>query len=119
MTQNIDEIDMDGVKQVPVGAIEQSSIEVISKGVQSDFRNDSYWGASSMSKQEVAEAKTQACVQVSTANGARLVVNLPTKGSLHPKSTLAKFIAKYGGAPKVGIKVSTQLDANGFWQIVI
>ena len=123
MSENINKIDMTGVTEVPAGAVENSKITAIAKGTQGEFRSDEYYAASTLSKSEVVEAKASAAVEITTANGASLVLNLPKTvngvTNLHPKSTLAVYKKKYGKTPEVGDTVATQLDSNGFWRIIV
>ena len=124
MSEHIQRIETTGIEEVPAGAVAQSKIVEIQKGTQSDFRNDAYYEASKLGKNEIADAKRSPAVEVTTENGAKLVINLPKADAngvakLHPKATLAVYKRKYGKFPAVGDSVATQLDANGFWRLVL
>ena len=110
---------LENIRVAPVGERQDSAITEIKEGVQEDFRSESYWASTDLSKQEIAEAKKKAAIEIVCDNGASLVVNLPSGETAHPKSTLGKFAKTYGSMPKVGLKVSTKMDTNGFYRVVI
>jgi hypothetical protein len=39
--------------------------------------------------------------------------------NVHPKSNAGKFLATYGKAPRAGMKVKVQVDADGFWRLLL
>jgi hypothetical protein len=119
MAKEIDEVNIGNVVEIPVGKVEDSAIERIQEGTSEEFRNSKYWESAEGSKAEIAAQKKAPAIEITTANGARLVMNLPQKEEMHPKMTLAIFKRRYGSFPKKSLKVSTQIDANGFWQIVL
>ncbi len=113
-----DEYDLNGYTTMPIGVELDSKITEIKKGLAKDFFGDEYWQATMLTKQEIAEAKNTPAIEIHTENGAKLAMILPSKKELHPKATLARFIAKYG-TPSVGQVIKTKIDQNGFYRIVV
>jgi hypothetical protein len=118
--------DWNGYKQgekIPVGTKEKTKIARMSEGTQADFRNDKYWEAvqkkEKLTDEELAEVKAQGAIEIETDNGAVMVLTLPKEKVVPAKSNLALFQNTYGDFPNEGMEVTTKIDENGFWRIVL
>ena len=116
-------------QEVKAGEKADTKVTEVNEGKQSDFRTDKYfemWFSIYItqkniegSAEEIEKIKKSAAIQIRTENSAELVVNLPNNNKISPKSKLAMYKKTYGDFPKVGQKVSTKTDDNGFFRIVL
>jgi len=106
-------------EEVKAGEKADTKVTEVNEGVQDDFRTDAYFDKIEDSKEKVEQIRKSPALQIVTENGAELVINLPANNRISPKSKLAMFKKTYGDFPKVGMKVSTKTDDNGFFRIVL
>ena len=112
-------VDFSQYQETKIGEKERTAVISVVEGIQSDFRTEKYWDATSLTKQEIEDAKKQKAIEVRTANGASMVLNLPAANKINPKSKLAQFKKTYGKYPEEGMTIETKVDENGFNKVVL
>lgn len=105
--------------EVKAGAKSDTAVSEVKEGKQADFRTDKYFDNIEGSKEEIEKIKASSAVLVKTENGAEMVINLPASKVISPKSKLGQWKRTYGDFPKVGQKVTSKVDENGFQRIVL
>lgn len=114
-------VDWEEYEEVKAGVKSETEIVAVDEGTQDTFRSDKYWEAisSKYNKKEIDEMKKRPAIEAVAVNGARMVINLPPGEKISPAMTLAIWKKTYGDYPKVGQKVTTKTDDNGFQRIVL
>jgi len=118
---------LDNYSQVQPGLREKTKITAIRKAKAREIFGEQYWNAFRNKPNESPEdfgnrmnhAKEQDVIELTTENGATLVISLPHGTQYHPKSKLAGFVKLYRSLPKIGIEVETENDQNGYRKVVI
>lgn len=114
-------------KEAKPGIREETTVKSLKEGKQEDFRMDGYWENVKQKNNEsdedfaqrVTDAKKSPALNVVCANGANMVINLPSGETISPRSNLAKWKNTYGDYPQEGQKVTTKTDENGFPKVVL
>ena len=114
----------DKFEDVKIGEKTETEVLEITEGKQEDFRTEEYWTTilakdNAPSKEEVETMRKKTAIQITTVNGATLVINLPANNIVNPKSNFALWKNTYNKYPAEGQKVTTKTDDNGFQRIVL
>lgn len=112
-------MDYSEYEEVKAGEKADSKVTEVNEGKQSDFRTDAYFDKIEGSKEEIEKIKEASALHVICDNSAEMVINLPASKRVSPRSKLALYKKTYGDFPKVGQKVQTKTDDNGFFRIVL
>jgi hypothetical protein len=118
---------LDGYSDIQAGMREKTKIKEIKRGKATLFYSGRYWDAIKPKTNEAMEdfanrlnyMKEQDAIELVTENGATTIISLPQSKLVHPKSKLGSFKRIYGSFPKVGLEVLTEVNQQGFNQIVI
>lgn len=120
-------VDFNDYEEVKAGEKSTTKVEVLTEGIQSDFRTDAYWenvaeketGKPAEIKEKIEKAKNSPALFVRCENGATMVINMPESKRIAPNSNLALWKNTYGDYPKEGQEVTTKTDDRGFDRIVL
>ena len=111
-------VDFEGYQDVKAGLKTETQVKEITEGTQEQFRTANYFD-SFQDKTKIEVAKKQKAIKVLCENGATKVISLPMDKVVRPKSELFLWKKTYGEYPKVGQKVTSKIDENGFQNIVL
>jgi len=117
--KEMNDMDYEQYEEVKAGEKAQTKVTEVNEGKQESFRTDKYFENIEGSAEEIKKIRDSSAIQVKTANGAELVINLPANNRISPKSKLAMYKKTYGDFPKVGQTVATKTDDNGFFRIIL
>ncbi len=112
-------MDWSEYNEVKAGEKQETEVKEVRQGKQSDFRSDKYFENIEGSAEQIEKVKKSPAIEVVCENGASLVINLPETKVISPKSKLGSWKKTYQDYPKVGQKVTSKTDENGFQRIVL
>jgi|SRR4030095_4085403 len=101
----------------PAGTIEETEVLVVDEGTMGQFITN--W--EKFAKDGSKVKKSDPALEVTLKNGVIVTLSLPRDGSktVHAKSNMGRWQTTYGGFPKVGQKVKTIVNAEGFKDVVL
>ena len=109
----------DEYEDIKPGEKVETTVTEVKEGTQDEFRTDNYWAKVEDTPENIEKMKKAPAIEVTTGNGASMVINLPAGKRVSPKSNLGCWKATYGDYPTKDQKVTTKVDDNGFNRIVL
>ena len=94
----------------------ETIISEIQEGTLGELKTENYF----KEVENPEEVKKQKAIRIICENGAKRDFALPSGGNIiSPRSSLGKFHRTYRNFPKVGVHVRTEVDKNGYPQIIL